>query len=118
MNKKLLALGFAVLLLAISFPAHAQKEPVTHRMGILHAGTPPDVNADIFIYGLRQLGYSDGKNISIEHEFAQGKSDRLPELAKELAQLKVNAMFGRRSAGCSRSETSDEDKPDCLSHHD
>ena len=94
MNQKILGLGLGALLLAISFPAHAQKEPVTHRMGILHAGTPPDVNTDIFIDGLRQLDYSDGKNISIEHQFAQGKSDRLPELAKELVQMKVDAMFG------------------------
>ena len=94
MNQKILGLGLGALLLAISFPAHAQKEPVTHRMGILHAGTPPDINTDIFIDGLRQLDYSDGKNISIEHQFAQGKSDRLPELAKELVQMKVDAMFG------------------------
>jgi putative ABC transport system substrate-binding protein len=94
MNQKIFALGVGVLLFTINFPAHAQREPTTHRMGILHAGTPPDVNADVFVEGLRQLGYSDGKNISIEHRFAQGKSDHLPELANELVQLKLNAIFG------------------------
>src|SRR5215467_704183 len=83
-----------VLIIVPSRSAHAQKEVIRRQIGILHAGTPPDVNADIFIEGLRQQGYSDGKNISIVHRFAQGRSDRLPELAKELAQLKVNALFG------------------------
>src|SRR5690242_15123123 len=94
MNQKIFTLGLGALLLAISFPAGAQKEPTTYRMGILHAGTQPDVNADVFIEDLRQLGYSDGHNMAIEHRFAKGKSDRLPELAKELAQVKVSAMFG------------------------
>src|SRR6516164_2220424 len=93
MNQKVFALGVGALLFTISFPAHAQKEPTKHRIGILHAGAPPDTNANIFIGALRQLGYSDEK-LSIEDRFAHGKSDRLPELAKELAQLKVNAMFG------------------------
>jgi len=94
MNQKIFALGLGALLLATNFPVHAQKEPTTHRMGILHAGMPPDVNTDVFIEDLRQLGYSDGKNMAIEHRFAEGKSDRLPELAKKLVQVKVNAMFG------------------------
>src|SRR5262252_4592440 len=84
----------AAFIFAPVYLANAQKQATIPRIGVLHAGTPPDVNAGIFIEGLRQLGYSEGKNISIEHRFAQGKSDRLPELAKELVQLKINAMFG------------------------
>jgi putative tryptophan/tyrosine transport system substrate-binding protein len=84
----------AAIIFAPVYLAHAQKPTSIPRIGVLHAGTPPDISAGIFIEGLRQLGYNDGKNISIEHRFAQGKTDRLPELAKELVQLKVDAIFG------------------------
>src|SRR5215469_16580294 len=94
MIKVIFTLFLAILILAFAQLTGAQNKPTMPRIGVLHAGTPPDVNADIFLDGLRQLGYSDGKNISIEHRFAQGKSDHLPELANELVQLKLNAMFG------------------------
>ncbi len=84
----------AALIFAPVNLAQAQKPTSIPRIGVLHAGTPPDISAGIFIEGLRQLGYNDGKNISIEHRFAQGKTDRLPEFAKELVQLKVDAIFG------------------------
>src|SRR4029453_3402609 len=42
--------------------------------------------------GLRGLGYSEGKNIMVEHRFAEGKGDRLPELAVELTRLTVDVM--------------------------
>jgi putative ABC transport system substrate-binding protein len=86
-------LGLAVSMLAISLPAHAQTDAIKHRIGILHAGSPPDTSANRFIGALRQLGYTDEK-LSIEDRFAHGKTDALPELARELVQVKINAMFG------------------------
>ena len=53
----------------------------------------PNVNVDVFIQGLRELGHIEGKNITIEYRFAQGKEDRLPDLATELVGLKVDAIF-------------------------
>ncbi len=43
--------------------------------------------------GLRELGYVEGKNITIEARWAEGNLDRLPELARELARLNVNVML-------------------------
>ena len=94
MIKAICGLFLAILILVVVQLAVAQNKPTMPRIGFLHAGTPPDINGDIFIEGLRQLGHNEGKDISIEHRFAQGKADRLPELAKELVQLKINAMFG------------------------
>src|SRR5438132_6785305 len=42
--------------------------------------------------GLRELGYMEGQNIAFEFRSAEGKLDRLPELAAELARLKVDVI--------------------------
>jgi len=83
----------ATLILASVYPAHAQKQATTPRIGVLQLGAPPNANLDAFIHGLRELGYIEGKNILIEYRFAEGKAERLPELAIELVRLKVDAIF-------------------------
>src|SRR5947208_16026885 len=83
----------AIFILAPVYLAHAQKE-TTRRIGILYLGAPhSNPNFDVFVQGLRELGYIDGKNIVIEYRYAEGKEDRLPELATELVRLKVDAIF-------------------------
>ena len=42
---------------------------------------------------LRELGYIEGQNIAIEYRYAEGKRDRLPELAAELVRLKVDIIL-------------------------
>ena len=74
--------------------AHAQKQTTIPRVGILRPGSPPDPNLEVFLQGLRDLGYMEGKNILLELRFAEGKQDRLPELAAELVRLKVDALYG------------------------
>src|SRR4029077_4427098 len=83
----------AALILAPVCLAHAQKQGTIPRMGVLLLGAPPNANLDAFIQGLRELGYVEGKNILIEYRFAEGKADRLPELAKELVLQKLAAIF-------------------------
>ena len=91
MTSRLLIL--ATLLFAPVYPAHAQKQATTPRIGVLYLGAPPNANLDAFIQGLRELRYVEGENISIEYRFAEGKAERLPELARELALLKIDAIF-------------------------
>jgi putative ABC transport system substrate-binding protein len=55
-------------------------------IGSLHVGSP-SLNFSAFDKGLAQQGYVFGKNVIREARFAQGKHDRLPELAKELVSL-------------------------------
>jgi putative tryptophan/tyrosine transport system substrate-binding protein len=81
------------LILAPVYLAHAQKQASMPRIGVLYLGAPPNANLDAFVQGLRELGYIEGKNIHIEYRFAEGKEDRLPELARELVRLKVDAIF-------------------------
>ena len=83
----------AIFILAPVYLAHAQKQATIPRIGVLYLGAPPNANLDAFIQGLRELRYVEGKNILIEYRFAEGKAERLPELARELVLLKVDAIF-------------------------
>jgi putative ABC transport system substrate-binding protein len=93
MIKTISTFFLAALILAYFHPAHAQKQSTTPRIGVLLLGAPPNANLDAFIQGLRELRYVEGKNILIEYRFAEGKAERLPELARELVLLKVGAIF-------------------------
>jgi putative ABC transport system substrate-binding protein len=73
--------------------ADAQNKATVPRIGVLYLGVPPNANFDVFIQELRELGHIDGKNILIEYRYAEGKEDRLPELAAELVRLKCDAIF-------------------------
>jgi putative tryptophan/tyrosine transport system substrate-binding protein len=64
------------------------------RIGFLGVSTPAAwaPRVDAFRAGLRDLGYVEGKNVVIEFRFAEGKYERLPELAAELVRLKVDVI--------------------------
>jgi putative ABC transport system substrate-binding protein len=82
------------LLLAVSSMVEAQQPKKVPRIGFL-ALTPPaalSTRVEAFQKGLRELGYSEGKNISIDYRFAEGEADRLPALAAELVRLKVDVI--------------------------
>src|SRR5438128_1814480 len=83
----------ATLILAPVDLTRAQKQVSVPRIGVLLLGAPPNANLDAFIQRLRELGNIEGKNILIEYRFAEGKADRLPELATELVRLMVDAIF-------------------------
>jgi putative ABC transport system substrate-binding protein len=72
--------------------AQAQQPTKIPRIGFLTLLAKPDVQENVFIQGLRELGYIDGQNITIEYRRAAGKVDRLPALAEELVRLKVDVM--------------------------
>jgi putative tryptophan/tyrosine transport system substrate-binding protein len=64
------------------------------RLGVLLFGRPDtDPNFGAFRRGLRDLGYVEGQNIVIEHRYAEGRSERLRELARELVVLKPDVLF-------------------------
>ena len=78
---------------AVAWPlaARAQQPERTRRIGILSPGRPelPDPTFNMlnaFLQGLHELGYTEGQNLTIERQFANGSSDRLRELAAELVR--------------------------------
>ena len=84
----------AVMLLAVAVIAAAQQPTKIPRIGFLMS-TSPSAGSDrieAFRQGLRELGYVEGKNIVIEWRHAEGKLDRLSELAAELVRLKVERI--------------------------
>jgi putative tryptophan/tyrosine transport system substrate-binding protein len=63
------------------------------RLGFLANQSPGWPPYQTFLTALRELGYIEGKNITIEIRYAQGNFDRLPELARELVRLDVDLLF-------------------------
>jgi putative ABC transport system substrate-binding protein len=92
MIKKTFAFVLATLILASLHPAEAQQAKKVPTIGIPSTGSTAAVY-EPFIQGLRELGYVQGKNIFVEYRYAEGKPDRLAELAAELVQLEVDVIF-------------------------
>jgi len=72
--------------------AEAQQPKKIPRIGVLFIGGRNQPHLEAFKQGLRERGYTEGKNIVLEYRYAEGKEDRLPELAAELVRLKVDVI--------------------------
>jgi putative ABC transport system substrate-binding protein len=94
MTKKILVWLLIIFFVANVSVAQAQQPTKIPRIGYLDIASPSTNPAryEAFRQGLRELGYVEGKNIVIEHRFADGKPDRLPALAAELVRLKVDVI--------------------------
>jgi putative ABC transport system substrate-binding protein len=81
-------------LLAAPHIARAQAAGKVYRIGMLSGGsaTTSQRFPEAFKEGLRELGWVDGQNVTIDNRFAEGKLDRLPDLAAELVRLKVDII--------------------------
>ena len=92
-TRMIVCLVGAALLSTVSF-AEAQQAKKVSRIGYLSLNTLREntYRIDAFRQGLRQLGYAEGKDFVIEYRYADGKLDRLNELAAELVRLKVDVI--------------------------
>jgi putative tryptophan/tyrosine transport system substrate-binding protein len=88
---KIIGLITTLVLTHVDFAA-AQQPAKTPRIGFLFVGSKDQPHLESFHQGLRELGYVEGKNISIEYRYAEGKSDALPALAAELVALNVEVI--------------------------
>src|SRR5262249_36802829 len=81
--------------------AEAQPAVTVPRIGILRPGAPPDPLVEAFTQGLRELGYIEGRNVSLEYRWAEGRAERIPALAAELVRLKADIIVhSRPTSGC------------------
>jgi len=111
MIPKILIWLLATFLLITVSHAEAQQTKV-RRIGFLSALSPPPVtgsgNQESFRQGLRALGWVEGQNIVIEFRWAEGKYERLTDLAAELVRLNVEVIVtnASRAAVAAKQSTS------------
>jgi putative ABC transport system substrate-binding protein len=111
MSKKILGFVVATVLVGSVHAANAQQPGKVSRIGLLRPTRSADPTGQVLLDAFRQrlseLGWSEGKNIAIEYRYAEGKLDRLPELAVELVRLKVDLIVapGTRTALAAKQAT-------------
>lgn len=94
MRGKVFVWLLATLLLMTASMVKAQQPGKIPRIGYLvasSASTSPG-RTEAFLRGLRELGYVEGKNLVVEWRYAEGKLDRLADLAAELVGLKLDVI--------------------------
>ena len=102
--------GLVVGALLASRSAHAQRARSMHRIGWLSPSSATDglTSLEALRAGLRELGYIEGQNITIEARWADGRIERLPQLAADLVGLRVDVLctVGSQASGAAKQATS------------
>src|SRR5678815_1496074 len=92
-SRRQLVIALGASSIAAPFGSFAQQQGKVWRIGFLFAGTLAQrPQAQGFWEGLKELGYVTGKNILIEIREAEGKTEKLPDLAKELVSWKPDVI--------------------------
>ena len=96
-----MVLGLSAVALVFPLAARAQSKGKVWRIGFLGAADPfgyaPHLQG--FRQGLQGFGYVEGKNIVVEYRWAEGRYERLPELAGELVRSKVDIIVTHGTPG-------------------
>ncbi len=102
--------GTGAVLLAAPFAAEGQQAGSIPRIGFLATPSAEYIKGHVaaFEQALRELGYVSGKSIVIEYRYADGRSERLPNLATELVRLRVDILVavGAPAAHAAKNATS------------
>ena len=97
MKKKIMVFILCAMLFALCVAAEAQQAKKIPRIGSSVSRRPSGLRTQLeaFRQGLRDLGYVEGKNITIEYRFAEGNWSGMPGLVAELVRLKVKSSWSR-----------------------
>jgi putative ABC transport system substrate-binding protein len=94
MDRRKLIGTVASVLVVTPFVVKGQPTGRVHRLGILHPGTHPTSDpGKLALVAAPRPGYVEGRNLVVERRYAEGKFDRLPVFARELADLRVDAIL-------------------------
>src|SRR4051794_10385629 len=107
MRRRTLIAGMSAAAILTPFVARAQQK-ATPVIGILDSASGGPLSS-AFRQALRENGYVEGQNLAIEHRWAHGRYERLPDLAAELVALKVHVIVtvgGTVSARAAKNATS------------
>ncbi len=87
--------AFGGVAAALPLSAHAQPRSKLPSIGVIGAGTQQGWSQWIaaFLQGLRELGWVEGRTVTIEYRWADGRGEREAEIASEFARLKVDVML-------------------------
>jgi putative tryptophan/tyrosine transport system substrate-binding protein len=102
MNRKITVLTLCAMILAFSYSASAQQPAKAARIGYLDGGTAAGSAEllDDFRKRMTQFDWIEGKNLTIEYRYAEGKrANRLADLAVELVGLKLDAIIVTGTSG-------------------
>jgi putative ABC transport system substrate-binding protein len=91
-SRSIFGLTFSAMLFAVCVSANAQQTKKMPRIGYLGTGSRSSVVVEAFQQELRDLGYIEGQNITIEYRSTEGIAERLPNVAAELVQLNVDII--------------------------
>ena len=91
---RVLALAVVLGLLASPFVVAAQSAAPPRRIGFvsMRSGPADNPHLEAFRQGLRDLGYQEGRDVTIEVRYAQGQPGKLPDLVGELIRLKMDVL--------------------------
>jgi len=98
MIRRLLALALATLvaclgLFGVASPADSQQPIAPRRIGVLTVGFLPESReAQAFLHGLQNAGYTEGRDVLLEWRSAEGDYSRVPSLVADLVQHKVDII--------------------------
>lgn len=94
-NRRKLVVALGASALAAPLFSSAQQHGKVRRIGLLSPFAPSATALwhQALRLGLRDLGWVEGENISIEYRYAEGSADRLPDLAADLVRLKVDVII-------------------------
>ena len=106
MSGKIVIWLLATLLLTTVAVAEAQQARKVPRIGFLDptSRAVSEARIEAFRQGLRKFGYTEGKTIAIDYRFAEGRSERLHDLAIELVHLNVDIIIARAIPGAVAAE--------------
>jgi putative ABC transport system substrate-binding protein len=92
-NRRKLLVALSASVLSRPFASLAQ-QATPHRVGVLSTASATDSpNIQAFFHGMNSLGWIDGQNISVDYRYAEGNIDRLPALARDLVERKVDVIL-------------------------
>ena len=111
MSKVIASLVVAAAVLYAVVLAEAQQPGKIHRIGYISGRSGPGPLDEVFKTALRELGYVEGQNISITYRWAEEKLDRLPALAVELVQLKVDVIVTETTPAAQAAKRATADIP-------
>ncbi len=92
MDRRRFVVRVAFGILALPFAALAQQTTKISRIGYLRRTSREPADIEALRLGLRELGYVEGQNLIIDERYANGVAARLPDLARELIELKVQVL--------------------------